>query len=104
MKRHKGLAKHAIGVALKAIYDKGGASDNASQKVNELARQNVEATVKETGFNKGDVNIHVHDKLDYAALALQNGMSSVNTSIANAVNKIFGLIQQRVKQNGGEID
>jgi len=70
VKRHKSLARHAIGVAMKAIYDKGSANDNVNQKVRELARQNVDATVQETGFNEGEVNIHIHDKLDYAALAL----------------------------------
>lgn len=104
VKRHKYLAKHAIGLAMKAIYDKGGANDKVNQDVRDLARQNVDTSVRETGFNSGEVNIHIHDKLDYAALALQNGQSSVNLAIQNAVNKIFGMIKQKLKQNGGSID
>lgn len=104
VKRHKYLARHAIGLAMKAIYDKGGANDNVNKDVRDLARQNVDTSVRETGFNSGEVNIHIHDKLDYAALALQNGESSVNLAIQNAVNKIFGMIKQRLKQNGGSID
>ena len=104
VKRHKYLAKHAIGLAMKAIYDKGGANDNVNKDVRDIARQNVDTSVRETGFNEGEVNIHIHDKLDYAALALQNGQASVNIAIQNAVNKIFGLIKQRVKHNGGDIN
>ena len=104
VKRHKYLAKHAIGLAMKAIYDKGGANDNVNKDVRDLARQNVETSVRETGFNSGEVNIHIHDKLDYAALALQNGPNSVNIAMKNALNKILGMLKQRVKQNGGSID
>jgi len=104
VKRHKGLAKHAIGLAMKAIYDKGSANDNVAKKVNEIARRNVETKVTDTGFNEGEVNIHVHDKLDYAALALQNGPNSVNIAMKNALNKILGMLKQRVKQNGGSLD
>lgn len=104
VKQHKGLARLAVGLAMKAIYDKGSVNDKVIGNTRSIAEKNVEATVKDSGFNKGDVNIHIHDKLDYAALALQQGMASVNTSIQNAVNKIFGLIKQRIKQTGGSID
>lgn len=101
VKRHKSLAKHALSLAMKAIYDKGSASDNVSKEVKSLAQQNVDAHVRDSGFNRGDVQVHVHDKLNYAALALQNASSSVSTAISNAVNKTFGYIKSRVKQNGG---
>lgn len=104
VKRHKGLAKHAISLAMKAIYDKGNANDNVTQKVNEIARENVETKVTDSGFNEGEVNVHIHDKLDYATLALQNGQNSVNIAVRNAANKILGMLKQRVKQNGGSID
>lgn len=60
--------------------------------------------MKETGFNKGDVQVHVHDKLDYAVLALQNASASVSTAFANALNKTFGYIKNKVKSTGGSID
>lgn len=60
--------------------------------------------MRESGFNQGDVQVHVHDKLDYATPALQNGSSSVTTAMKNAVNKMFGLLKSRVKATGGKID
>lgn len=69
-----------------------------------MASKNVEARVTDTGFNKGEVNVYVHDKLDYAALALKNGQTSVSLAISNALSKTLGYIMQRVKANGGSID
>lgn len=104
VKRYKGLAKVAIGMAMKAVYDKSATNDNATQQVRSLANQNVDTSIQETGFNSGTVNIHIHDKLNYAALALQNGHTSLNTAVGNALNKVLGYLQQRIKQNGGDID
>lgn len=104
VKRHKGLAKVAIGMAMKAVYDKSTSNDTATEEVRKMANENVDASIQETGFNSGTVNIHIHDKLNYAALALQNGQASLNTAVGNALNKVLGYLQHRIKQNGGDID
>lgn len=89
---------------MKSVYDKGAANQSVNQSVKTLADQNVEAYVKETGFNRGDVKVHVHDKLDYAVLALKGAAASVSAAVANAVSKTFGYIKSRLKANGGQID
>lgn len=104
VRKNKTLAKHALGLAMKAIYDKASDNDIVSQHARDIAKQNVQATVYESGFNSGTVNIHVHDNLDYAVLALKNGESSISLAVANALNKTIGYIQQRVKANGGSFD
>lgn len=104
VKRHKNLAKYAIGVAMKAIYDKGASNENVTQLVRKIANANVDTSVVENGFDTGSVKIHIHDKLNYAALALKNGQASLNTAVSNAINKVVGYLQQRIKQNGGSID
>ena len=91
-------------MAMKAVYDKSASSENATEQVHKMANENVDASIQETGFNSGTVNIHIHDKLNYAALALQNGQASLNTAVGNALNKVLGYLQQRIKQNGGDID
>ena len=60
--------------------------------------------MQDTGFNSGNVNIHVHDNLQYAILALKGGESAVNVAIANALNKTVGMIQHRIQQLGGRFD
>jgi hypothetical protein len=104
VKQHSGLAKLAISLAMKGVYDKGNSLPNSDSKKRGIAEQNVNVSVSDSGFNEGEVNIHVHDKLDYATLAFQNKENSVNAAIQNAVNRVFGYIQQRVKANGGQID
>lgn len=104
VKRHKNLAKYAIGVAMKAIYDKGSSNENVTELVRKIANANVDASVVESGFDTGSVNIHIHDKLNYAALALKNGEASLNAAVSNAINKVVGYLQQRIKQTGGSID
>ena len=91
-------------MAMKAVYDKSASSDNATQEVRKLANENVDASIQEAGFNSGTVNIHIHDKLNYAALALQNGRASVDTAFSNALSKVLGYLTHRIKQNGGDID
>ena len=105
VRRNKTLAKHALGLAMKAIYDKnGGENDDITQHAHGIAKQNVKATVYDSGFNAGTVNVNVHDGLDYAVPALKDGEGSVSVAITNALNKTIGYIQHRIKANGGSID
>lgn len=104
VKAHKSLAKYAVTVAMKAVYDKGAAGHPANQAVKKIAEQNVEAFVQETGFSSGTVRVHVHDKLDYAVPALKDGQASVKAAVLNALRKTFGYVKSRVKANGGDID
>jgi hypothetical protein len=39
--------------------------------------KNVQVNVRETGFDRGDVSIDVHDALEYATLALKDGQGYV---------------------------
>lgn len=104
VRQFKSLAKHALGVAMKSVYDKSSATDVVSSKIQETATKNIDVKTTESGFNSGEVNIYVHDKLNYATSALKNKESSVNISIQNALRKCVGYISQRVKRNGGQID
>jgi hypothetical protein len=99
VKRHRGLARFALGAAMKLLYNKGNLEAVSSQ-VKQLADANVETHVKENGFNSGDVSIYVHDNLNYAVPALKAGESSVQTAITNAVNKTIGLIKMRAAKAG----
>lgn len=103
VKRHKYLAKYALGVARKQLYDKSALNENVTQDVRVLANNVVTTSVVEKGFNSGDLSIKVHDKLDYAALALQNGEASIPAAINSAMNKVVGYIIQRIKATGGSI-
>ena len=104
VKRNKSLAKYAVGLAMKAVYDKQNVNDNVSDEARTIAAQNVRAVVNEEGFNSGTVNIFVHDALDYAALALKDGENSVQTALNNAANKMIGFIQHRISQNNGSLN
>lgn len=95
--RYKSLARFAIGLAMKSIYDKGGGIDNTTQYARRVAQNNVETTVSESGFNSGSANVHIHDKLNYAALALKNGEGSVNIAIQNALKKMIGYIKHKTQ-------
>lgn len=81
VKNHRGLAKLALGLAMQKLYNGENPTDKVSDKTRELAGKNYSVDVREEGFNSGSVSIQVHDKLDYAELALKGGPSSVQTAL-----------------------
>lgn len=105
VKRYKALAKHAVSLAMKKVYDKQNLADEQITNVARgVAIQNVEVSVVETGFNSGTVNIHVHDNLNYAVKALKNKDASVTLALQSSLNKMIGFVKQKIKAKGGSID
>lgn len=99
VRRYKSLAKHALGIAMHKTSKDASGNAQASQIVNAVADSNVRATVQETGFDNGDVHIHVEDKIDYAAKALKDGDGYVDVAMRKALNKIIGNIIHKMKQS-----
>lgn len=72
--RNRGLAKLAVGLAMHAVSTRESPSaGNVSNSARRIAAKVVRASVTDNGFSSGQVNVHVEDNLDYAALALKNG-------------------------------
>lgn len=95
IRRFKGLAKHAVGIAMKTVYDKQNVPfTNITAEAKELASKVVFANVAESGFNSGEVSIIVEDKLDYAELALRN---PPEVAVNNALAKMMGHIAHITK-------
>lgn len=101
IRRFKGLAKHAVGIAMKAVYDRQNVpATNITAEAKDLATKVVFANVTEHGFDSGEVSIVVKDQLDYATCALKNGDSTVNQAVGNALAKMAGLIAHRTANAG----
>ena len=103
VKKHKGLAKLAISLAMKELFGTA-VTDKVSGSANQIAQQNYSTKIDEQGFNSGIVEIEAHDKLDYAELALQDGPASVQTAMQNALNKMVGFLEMKLHQKGESID
>lgn len=67
----------ALSLAMKAVYSKSSANDKVSTLAKDVATRNTQVQVSSTGFNSGTVDISVHDNLEYAIPAMENGESSV---------------------------
>ena len=102
--KYKGLAKTAISLAMKAVYDKGAGSEQYSQEVTSKAKELTQVQVNDTGFNSGTASVYVHDGLNYAVAALKDGESSVTQAMNDAIRKAMGYIMHKVKSTGGNID
>ena len=102
--RYKGLARTAISLAMKAVYNKGAALDNVSNEAAQTAKEVTQVRVNDTGFNSGTASVYVHDGLNYAVAALKDGESSVSQAVNAALRKTMGYIMQKVKSTGGSID
>ena len=101
IRRFKGLAKHAVGIAMKSVYDRQNVpATNITAEAKDLAAKVVVANVTEHGFDSGEVSIIVKDQLDYATCALKNGDSTINQTVNNALAKMAGLIAHRTANAG----
>lgn len=102
--RYKGLARTALSLAMKAVYNKGAALENVSNEAAQTAKQATKVQVNDTGFNSGVASVYVHDELDYAVSAMKDGESSVTQAVNAAIRKAMGYIIHKVKSTGGHID
>ena len=104
VENHKGLARLALSLAMKELFTNTPVADKVNSATSQIAQQNFSTKVSEQGFNSGIVEIEVHDKLNYAELALQGGPASVQTAMQNALNKMVGFLEMKLKQKGESLD
>ena len=87
VRKYKGLARTAISLAMKAIYNKGAAVDNVSNEAAQTAKEVTQVKVNDTGFNSGTASVYVHDGLNYAVSAMKDGESSVTQAVNAALRR-----------------
>lgn len=95
---NRGLAKTALGVAMKSISTRNTA-DTVTPRALRLAQANV--SVKEYGSGNG-FTLEINDSLNYAALALKGGPSAVDMAMKKAANKIAGRLSKVAAAKLGE--
>lgn len=100
VRRYKNLAKYALGVAMSKTSKEGAGNTDVNQITKVVANDNTKVSVQDTGFNNGDVHIHIEDKIDYATQALKDGAGYVDTAMQKALNKIMGNILHKLKSQG----
>lgn len=81
VKRTRGLAKYVLGLAMNRVHNKESVGANVTSEAQNIGMKNAEVDVQTHGFNSGSVSIRVHDKLDYAALALKSGENGVQMAM-----------------------
>lgn len=81
VKRTRGLAKYVLGLAMHRVHAKESIGANVTNEAQTIGMNNAEVNVQKQGFNSGSVSISVHDKLDYAALALKSGENGVQLAM-----------------------
>ena len=104
VRRYKGLARTALSLAMKAVYDKGSAPGNVTDEAARTARQVTQVQVNDTGYNSGAASVYVHDGLNYAVSAMKDGESSATQAVNAAIRKAMGYIMRKVQSAGGRID
>jgi len=104
VRQYKGLARLAISLAMKAVYNNGAANlEGASDKARDVATRNTYVQVNDTGYNSGTASVYVHDNLEYAVDALKDGENSVNAAVNAAIRKAMGYIVAKVGKSNGDI-
>lgn len=81
VKRTRGLAKYVLGLAMHRVHSKESIGANVTSEAQSIGMKNADVNVQRQGFNSGSVSISVHDKLDYAALALKSGENGVQMAM-----------------------
>ena len=94
----RGLAKAALGIAMKSISTRN-AADSVTPRALRLAHANV--SVRKNGYGNM-FRLVIHDSLDYAALALKGGPAAVNLALQRAANKIAGRLSKVAEKRLGE--
>lgn len=101
--KYRGLAKLALGMAMHAVSANETPSvGNVTNKAREVGAKVVSARVMDSGFSSGQVSIHVEDNLDYAADAIKNGQSYIDTAVQKALNSAVGYLNRRFEKRGIE--
>lgn len=103
VKKHRKLAKYALGVAMNKVSTQQKVSDNIEAKAMRTGLNNIKVKVEDTGGkigDEGEVSIYVHDAIQYAGNALNGGMAYVNQAQQSAMNKVAGMIIQKLKRAG----
>jgi len=77
VKRTRGLAKYALGIAMNRVHSKESVGGKVEAEAKTTAQKEVVVDVRNQGFNSGSISIFVHDRLNYAALALKSGENAV---------------------------
>ena len=97
--KNRGLAKRVLGVAMNKLSTRQVPLGPARAKVRRIAESNVFIDKTGTFENYG---IEIQDTLGYALAALKGGMSSVNTALEKAANKIAGRLCKVAEKKFGE--
>ena len=97
IKKHKGLAKRALGLLAHKVSASISVSDNVEQAAQTIAQQNTKVDKRLEGFSSGTYSITVEDDLRYAIDALNGGEGEIQSSIQRAMNQITAVINNRCK-------
>lgn len=97
VKRFKGLAKHALGIAMHRTsaaqtVSETGIEPTAKNKAMEVVK--VQRT--ESGYDSGEVMIHIEDQLRYAVLALKNGQQNLDYIVDRVIKSMTGYLQRKL--------
>lgn len=107
--KRRGLAKRVLGALANEISTRPGR--NFELQLQEYARGNLSHPPRGLGrimYGAGggvdakDVTLHIEDRLDYAALALNGGPSAVDLALKKAGNKIAGRLSKVAEAKLGE--
>ena len=94
IRRYKGLAKHALGIAMSKISTRNSVSGGIGSHADRVARKNVGALSYANGKS---YCIDINDLLRYATGALKSGESGVSAAFRRAANSTIGYINQSLK-------
>ena len=95
VKRYRGLAKLALGMACHAVSTRQSVgSQPTSQDAQRVAQQMTRASINSSGFNSGVVNVHVEDNLDYAQFALKG--TTVDECVDKALRGMVGYLTRKL--------
>lgn len=99
IERYAGMAKWLIGQAQSYI---SSGSSSAAAKLSlagqKAALSALKVAVNDTGISNGSCSVEFQDNLNYAALALKNGMKDFEDAIKKAANKTAGIIQREIAE------
>lgn len=90
------MAKFALTLAMMKTSGKSSGEGSASRKAKQTASSNVTVFNQSEGGDSGDVNIYIHDNLDYATKALADGDAYVEIAAQKACNSIIGMINHKI--------
>lgn len=96
IKSRGGLARNIYSLAMGSISTRGNAMEGAAD-AQSLAQKYL--GIKQ-GKSGDAYSLEIHDRLNYAILALKGGKAAVDTALMRAANKINGMIKQKLALRG----